>query len=135
MTIERVFLDHPHRVNESFFEHMFFALAFSGRLFKASAAAFLHAFVPSLCETTASQAIMDMHAEIAARRVIACPLAARIAPKHERAFAVFEAGPDCGLAAVGRADHRKKSAQARMSSFFMAADRIDDTADSITAVK
>lgn len=68
MILERVFLNHPHRVNESFFEHMFFALAFSGRLFKASAAAFLHAFVPALCETTASQAIMNMHAEIAARR-------------------------------------------------------------------
>ena len=68
MILDRVFLDHPHRINESFFEHMFFALTFSARLFKASAAAFLHAFVPSLCETTASQAIMDMHAEIAARR-------------------------------------------------------------------
>jgi hypothetical protein len=68
MILDRVFLDHPHRVNEGFFEHMFFALTFSGRLFKASAAAFLHAFVPALCETTASQAIMNMHAEIAARR-------------------------------------------------------------------
>jgi hypothetical protein len=68
MIIERVFLDHPHRVNENFFEHMCFALTFSGRLFKAAAAAFLHALVPALCETTASQAIMEMHAEIAARR-------------------------------------------------------------------
>ncbi|WP_119391225.1 DUF6356 family protein [Taklimakanibacter lacteus] len=68
MIVERIFLRHPHRVGEGFFEHMVFALTFSGRLFKASAAAFLHAFVPALCETTASQAIMDMHAEIAARR-------------------------------------------------------------------
>lgn len=66
--IQRIFFSHPHKVGEGFFEHMFFALKFSGRLFKASAAAFLHAFVPALCETTASQAIMDMHAEIAARR-------------------------------------------------------------------
>jgi hypothetical protein len=37
-------------------------------LLKAAGAALLHAFVPALCETTASQAIMDMHAEISARR-------------------------------------------------------------------
>jgi hypothetical protein len=70
MIIQRIFLNHPEKVGEGFFEHMWFALTFSGRLFKASAAAFLHAFVPSLCETTASKAIMDMHAEIAARRAL-----------------------------------------------------------------
>jgi hypothetical protein len=69
MIVQRIFLAHPDKVGESYFEHMLFALKFSGRLFKASAAALLHAFVPSLCETTASQAIMDMHSEIAARRV------------------------------------------------------------------
>lgn len=68
MIIQRLFLSHPHKVGESYFEHMLFALRFSGRLFRASAAAFLHAFVPALCETTASRAIMDMHGEIAARR-------------------------------------------------------------------
>jgi hypothetical protein len=68
MNVKRIFLDHPERVGESYFEHMVFALKFSGRLFKAGAAALLHAFVPSLCETTASQTIIDMHCEIAARR-------------------------------------------------------------------
>lgn len=70
MIIQRIFLNYPQKVGEGFFEHMLFALTFSGRLFKASAAAFLHAFVPSLCETTASKAIMDMHSEIAARRAL-----------------------------------------------------------------
>jgi hypothetical protein len=37
-------------------------------LFKAAGAALLHAFIPALCETTASQAIIEMHGEIAARR-------------------------------------------------------------------
>ena len=68
MIVQRIFLNHPQRVGESYFEHMWFALTFSGRLFRASAAAFMHAFVPSLCETTASQSIIDMHSEIAARR-------------------------------------------------------------------
>jgi hypothetical protein len=66
--MQRLFLEHPHKVNESYFEHMVFAFTFSGRLLKAAGAALLHAFVPALCETTASQAIMDMHAEISARR-------------------------------------------------------------------
>jgi hypothetical protein len=68
MIVQRIFLAHPERVGEGYFEHMVFALKFSGRLFKASAAAFLHAFVPALYETTASQAIIDMHSEIMARR-------------------------------------------------------------------
>ncbi|MGE0238080.1 MAG: DUF6356 family protein [Parvibaculaceae bacterium] len=66
--MQRLFLAHPEKVGEGYFEHMLFALTFSGRLFKAAAAALLHAFVPALCETTASQSIIDMHAEIAARR-------------------------------------------------------------------
>jgi hypothetical protein len=68
MNVQRIFLDHPERVGESYFEHMLFAFKFSSRLFKAGAAALLHAFVPALCETTASQAIIDMHQEIVARR-------------------------------------------------------------------
>lgn len=66
--MQRLFLAHPHKVGEGYFEHMLFAFTFSARLFKAAGAALLHGFVPGLCETTASQAIMDMHAEIAARR-------------------------------------------------------------------
>jgi hypothetical protein len=66
--MQRLFLTHPHKVGEGYFEHMVFAFAFSGRLAKAAGAALLHAFVPALCETTASQAIIDMHGEIMARR-------------------------------------------------------------------
>jgi hypothetical protein len=68
MIVHRIFLDHPERVGEGYFEHMLFAFKFSARLFKASGAALLHGFIPALCETTASQAIIDMHSEIAARR-------------------------------------------------------------------
>ena len=66
--MQRLFFAHPHKVGEGYFEHMRFAFTFSGRLFKAAGAALLHAFVPALCQTTASQAIIDMHKEIAARR-------------------------------------------------------------------
>jgi hypothetical protein len=79
--MQRFFLDHPHKVGEGFFEHMAFALTFSGRLFKAAGAALLHAFVPALCETTASQAIIDMHAEIMARRALMAKCASASAAK------------------------------------------------------
>jgi hypothetical protein len=55
-------------VGEGYFEHMLFAFRFSGRLFKAAGAALVHGLVPALCETTASQSIINMHSEIAARR-------------------------------------------------------------------
>ena len=34
--IARIFLDHPAKVDETFFEHMAFALKFSGLLFAAA---------------------------------------------------------------------------------------------------
>ena len=65
----RLFTAHPGAVNEGYFEHMVFALKFSGRLFRAAFAAFAHGFVPGVCETTASSAIFAMNDEIRARRL------------------------------------------------------------------
>ena len=67
-SMSTLFTDHPQAVNESYFEHMVFALKFSGRLFRAAFAAFAHGFVPAVCETTASEAILAMNDEIRARR-------------------------------------------------------------------
>ena len=67
-SMSKLFTDHPQAVNESYFEHMAFALKFSGRLFRAALAAFAHGFVPGICETTASSAILAMNDEIRARR-------------------------------------------------------------------
>lgn len=53
----RIFLAHPATVEESFLQHMMFALRFSGLLFCAAFAALVHAFVPSLFEKTASKII------------------------------------------------------------------------------
>lgn len=58
---QRIFLAHPATVNESFFEHMFFALRFAAMLFLAAFAALIHAFVPALFEKTASKIIADMY--------------------------------------------------------------------------
>ena len=67
-SMSKLFTAHPEAVGESYFEHMAFALKFSGRLFCAAFAAFAHGFVPGVCETTASSAILAMNDEIRARR-------------------------------------------------------------------
>lgn len=82
--LNRIFGEHPAKVGESYFEHMVFAFRFSGRLFRASAAALLHGFVPCLCETTASRSILDMHAEISARRAQMAKNTTQDAPRRWR---------------------------------------------------
>lgn len=57
----RVFLDHPAKVDETFFEHMLFALKFSGLLFLAAGAALVHAIIPCLFERTASTIIARLY--------------------------------------------------------------------------
>lgn len=65
--LDRVFFAHPRNVEEGYFEHMRFALGFSARLLGAGLAALVHAFIPCLCETTASRMIKAMHARIVGR--------------------------------------------------------------------
>ncbi|MEM9583799.1 MAG: DUF6356 family protein [Pseudomonadota bacterium] len=55
------FRDHPASVGETYFGHMLFALRFSGKLMTAAGAALLHAFIPPLCETTASRKVAELH--------------------------------------------------------------------------
>ena len=60
----RVFLDHPSKVDESYFEHMLFALRFAGLLLAAGGAALVHALIPCLFEKTASGIIKRLHDRI-----------------------------------------------------------------------
>lgn len=66
--IDRLFVNHPHSIGESYGEHGLFALRFAGRLLLAGGAALVHAAIPCLCETTASRMVLSLHAEIVARR-------------------------------------------------------------------
>lgn len=59
--IARIFLDHPAKVDESFFEHMAFALKFAALLFAAAGAALVHAIIPCLFEKTASGIIKTLY--------------------------------------------------------------------------
>lgn len=55
------FREHPASVGETYFGHMRFALRFSGKLFSAGGAALLHAFIPPLCETSASRKVKELY--------------------------------------------------------------------------
>lgn len=57
----RIFLDHPAKVDETFLEHMVFALKFAGLLFAAAGAALIHAIIPCLFEKTASGIIARLY--------------------------------------------------------------------------
>ena len=62
-----LFTAHPAAVDETYLQHMRFALGFSFWLAVAAGAALLHALVPALCETTASRILKRLHARIMAR--------------------------------------------------------------------
>lgn len=59
--IARVFLDHPAKVDETYLEHMWFALRFAALLGAAAGAALVHAVIPCLFEKTASGIIKRLY--------------------------------------------------------------------------
>lgn len=65
--IAALFLDHPATVNETYLQHMRFALGFGFWLAVAAMAALVHAVVPALCETTASRILKRLTDRMAAR--------------------------------------------------------------------
>ncbi|MCG3269446.1 DUF6356 family protein [Yoonia sp. I 8.24] len=65
--IATLFLDHPDTVNETYFTHMRFALSFGFWLAVAAIAALLHAFIPAVCETTASRIVKRLQDRIDGR--------------------------------------------------------------------
>lgn len=62
------FTDHPREQGESYGEHMAVAFRFGLRLLAAGGAACVHGVAPFLFKKTASRAICEMHAELAATR-------------------------------------------------------------------
>lgn len=68
MNLRRAFTDHPAAVGESYVEHFGVAMGFARCLGRASAAALVHAVVPSLCQTTASDCILELADDIRSRR-------------------------------------------------------------------
>lgn len=62
--VKSAFLRHPRSVEETYLQHMVFAIRFATRLFLAALAALIHAVFPFLFEKTASAMIARMYARI-----------------------------------------------------------------------
>ena len=61
------FRTHPASVGESYFGHMAFAARFGTLLVAAGCAAFIHALIPPLFETTAGRIVQGLASEIGMR--------------------------------------------------------------------
>lgn len=66
-----LFLAHPAHCGESYFTHARFALGAAWTLFGAAFAAFVHALVPALFETTASRTVIRLYPTMAHRNALA----------------------------------------------------------------
>ena len=56
-TLNRLFVDHPREVEESYLEHMAASSRFGFKLLRLAACAFTHALIPGLFKTTVSDEI------------------------------------------------------------------------------
>lgn len=65
--IERVFLDHPRQVGESYGEHAAVAARFGVTLLIAGLACLVHAVIPSLFTRTGSDTVKRLHGRLSAR--------------------------------------------------------------------
>ena len=63
----RLFRDHPREVGETYWEHFFAASAYGVRLLGAAGCAFIHAMIPGLCKTAASDCVCEMADELGGR--------------------------------------------------------------------
>lgn len=60
--------DHLDCADESYFVHLSFAFCFAFRLFGIGLAAIVHALIPALCVTTASDNVIKLAEELKERR-------------------------------------------------------------------
>ncbi len=64
----RLFLDHPHDVGESYGEHFATAAGFGTRMVVGGLACIVHAVVPALFVRTASDTVKSLYATMKARQ-------------------------------------------------------------------
>ncbi len=64
----RVFLDHPRDVGESYGEHFATAMGFGVRMVAGGLACIVHGFVPVLFVRTASDTVKSLYATMKARQ-------------------------------------------------------------------
>ena len=64
-----LFTDHPHSVNEDYFEHMRTASGFGFAMLRGGLACLVHALLPFLCMRTGSETIRALHERMVTHRV------------------------------------------------------------------
>ncbi len=64
----KLFLDHPRDVEEGFWEHFGVAGRFGLTMIWGGMKAVLHAFVPAVCKTSASDTIRHLHTIMVEKR-------------------------------------------------------------------
>jgi hypothetical protein len=65
--LNRLFVEHPREVEESYLHHMAASSRFGLRLLKLSGLAFLHALVPGVHKSTVSRSVCRMADELDGR--------------------------------------------------------------------
>ena len=64
----RLFLDHPHSVGESYFGHQRHAMAFGARMLVGAIACFLHGIVPAAFTQTGSRTVTRLYDRMVVNR-------------------------------------------------------------------
>lgn len=68
MALTRSFTDHPHSVNETYFQHMHSAFGFGTSMLVGGLACLMHGIFPFLFTTTGSRRIASLHDRMIANR-------------------------------------------------------------------
>ncbi len=66
--LQRLFLEHPCSIGETYFEHQRSAFLFGGMMLVAGFACLLHGVLPALFQHTGSQAVSKLYRRMRARR-------------------------------------------------------------------
>lgn len=64
-TLDRLFVDHPRSLGETYREHQGHALSFGLQMMLGGAACVIHSFIPALFPRTASATIRRLHQRMA----------------------------------------------------------------------
>lgn len=66
--MQKIFLDHPRSVGETYYQHFFAAARYGFKLTAAGMACLIHAAIPSCHRDTASGVVINMARELVDRR-------------------------------------------------------------------
>jgi len=72
--IDRIFLSHPRTVGETYGEHFRVASGFGAAMIWGGLKAIAHAFVPSICKTSGSDTVRQLHALLVEKRAAAAQM-------------------------------------------------------------